>query len=359
LSINAGQAVDPPVNCHPLGLDGRRLTSGMNGKTRAMRETSATTVARLSTDGATARKIGDAIAEHFEADAVAASSVEEADGRWSLALHFRDPPDEPAVRALVAAAAGDEAAAALVFEMLAATDWVRQSLDGLTPVEAGRFVVHGAHARARVHANRIGIEIEAALAFGTGHHGTTRGCLIALDRIVKGRKPRRILDIGTGTGVLAIATAKALRRPVLASDIDARAVAIACENARLNRAGAQVEAIRAAGLGRHRFRERAPYDLILANILLEPLQRLATPMARLLAPNGHVVLSGLLTAQGGAALAGYCARGLVLARRIRLEGWVTLVLRRPAISRATRSGRGRARHQPASQPRRARHRGAG
>jgi ribosomal protein L11 methyltransferase len=138
-----------------------------------------------------------------------------------------------------------------------------------------------------------------------------------------------VLDVGTGSGVLAIAAAKALRRPVLASDIDARAVAIARANARLNCAAAQVEVIRAAGLSARRFRERGRYALVLANILLEPLQRLATPMARLVAPNGYVVLSGLLAGQATAVLASYRARGLVPERRIRLEGWVTLVLRRP------------------------------
>jgi ribosomal protein L11 methyltransferase len=293
----------------------------------------ATAVARLSTDQAAARRIGDALAEIFDGETVAASTFEEPDGRWSLAVHFRDQPDEDAVRALVKAAAGVQAAQSLAFETLAPTDWVRKSLAGLTPVDAGRFVVHGAHDRDRVRANRIGIEIEAALAFGTGHHGTTRGCLLALDRIAKGRRARRVLDVGTGTGVLAIAAAKALRRPVLASDIDARSVAIARDNARLNHAGAHVEIVHAAGLGRRRFVTRGPYALIFANILLEPLQRLATPMARLVAPNGRVVLSGLLAGQAGAAVAAYRARGLVLERRIRLEGWATLVLRRPCTGR--------------------------
>ena len=298
-----------------------------------MPDPSPTAVARLSTDQAAARRIGDALAEVFDGEAVAASAFEEPDGRWSLAVHFRDRPDEDAVRALVEAAAGAQVAESLAFETLASTDWVKKSLAGLTPVGAGRFVVHGAHDRGRVRANRIGIEIEAALAFGTGHHGTTRGCLLALDRIVKARRPRNILDVGTGTGVLAIAAAKALRRPVLASDIDARSVTIARENTRLNRAGAYVEVVHAAGLGRHRFRRGGPYVLIFANILLEPLQRLATPMSRLVAPNGRVVLSGLLAGQAGAALAAYRARGLVLERRIRLEGWVTLVLARPGRRR--------------------------
>ena len=199
----------------------------------------ASVVARLTTDRAAAQAIGDALAESFDAAEVAAASVEEADGRWSLAVHFRERPNETAVRALVALAAGAAAANALTFEPLAAQDWVRTSLDGLTPVAAGRFVVHGAHDRDRVPINRIAVEIAAALAFGTGHHGTTRGCLLALDRLVKLQRGRRgkVLDVGTGSGVLAIAAAKALRRPVLASDIDARAVTIARHNARLNRVG--------------------------------------------------------------------------------------------------------------------------
>jgi ribosomal protein L11 methyltransferase len=229
---------------------------------------------------------------------------------------------------------------------------VRKSQEGLTPVGAGRFVVHAAHHRGRVQVNRIGIQIEAALAFGTGHHGTTRGCLLALDRIAKAQNRRRrvrragspircrkratVLDVGTGTGVLAIAAAKALREPVLASDIDARAVAIARDNARINGAAAHIDVIRAAGLGAQRFRECARFPLIFANILLEPLRGLATPMARLVAPGGYVVLSGLLAAQAPAALASYHARGLVLAHRIPIEGWMTLVLVRPLRSPATR-----------------------
>src|SRR5262249_31133948 len=158
------------------------------GNTRAMPEPSPTAVARLSTDAATAKAIDAALDECFDANEVATSAFAEPDGSWSIALHFRARPDEAALRALVAAVAGAEAARALKLETLAPTDWVRKSLEGLTPVRAGRFVVHGAHDRARVRANRIGIEIEAALAFGTGHHGTTRGCLLALDRIVNGRR---------------------------------------------------------------------------------------------------------------------------------------------------------------------------
>ena len=319
----------------------------------------ASAVARLSSDAATVRKIADALAESLTAGQFAASAFEDSSGQWSLAIHFRAPPDEAAVRTLIASAAGGAAAAALTFETLAPTDWVRNSLEGLAPVDAGRFAVHTAHARERVRGKRIGIEIEAGLAFGTGHHGTTRGCLLALDRIAKAqsRRPattgsaalRRkrgkradVLDIGTGTGVLAIAAAKVLHRPVLASDLDPRAVAIAQGNARINGVGGAVEIIHTAGLRADTFRARAPYALILANILLEPLKTLATPIAGLVARNGQVVLSGLLASQAGTALAGYRARGLVLARRMTLENWTTLILARPATRRATkrRSGSG-------------------
>src|SRR5262252_5985587 len=289
----------------------------------------ATVVARLSSDASTAQKIVDALAESLAAEQFAASAFEEAPGRWSLAIHFRQRPDEAIVRALIASAAGSAAAHALVFETLAPTDWVRKSLEGLAPVEAGRFVVHGAHDRARVRANRIGIEIEAALAFGTGHHGTTRGCLLALDRILRRQNPRRIVDIGSGTGVLAIATARATRRPVVAGDIDPVSVQVARDNARLNRVAALVEMIQANGLSDRRMQAYAPFDLVFANILLGPLRLLAKPIRRLAAPGARIVLSGLLPEDANAALASYRLFGLVLERRIPLDGWTTLVLVRP------------------------------
>jgi ribosomal protein L11 methyltransferase len=279
------------------------------------------------------RPVLDGLADSFDSVHVAVAAAEAGDGRWTISLDFHDPPNQTAVRAVVALVAGAETANALVFETIAARDWVEASLAGLTPVAAGRFLVHGAHDRGRVAANRIGIEIEAALAFGTGHHGTTHGCLMALDRIVKQRSIHgrgRVLDVGTGSGVLAIAAARALRVSVLASDNDPRAVRAARANARLNRAGTAVELIHATGLAACRFRTRAPFDLVLANILLGPLKLLARPLARLVRPGGHVVLSGLLPADANAALAAYRAQGLALERRIALDGWATLVLRRRA-----------------------------
>jgi ribosomal protein L11 methyltransferase len=319
----------------------------------------ATVVARLITDEATARRLSEIMAELLPADEVAVSAFEldETKGLWAVEFAFEHAPDEAALRALLQAQAGAEAAGALTFETLHAKDWVAASLEGLAPVSAGRFLVHGAHDRDRVGANRIDIEIEAALAFGTGHHGTTRGCLLAFDDVMKRRKanptpPARsqvyagcvnlpampatvpfqgrdnVLDIGTGTGVLAIAAARALRRRVLASDIDPVAVRVARENARRNRAGAYVSLFAAAGASAGRFRQSGKHGLIFANILVGPLKRMAAPIAGLLAPRGVVILSGLLPAHANTIIAAYRMQGLRLERRYRLDNWVTLVMRR-------------------------------
>ena len=289
----------------------------------------ATTVARLTcTDQAAARRISAYMAETLDANDTACGSFETDDGIWHVALHFREPPDETMVRELIALAAGDEMAAALTFENVAAKDWVAESLSGLKPVRAGRFIVHGAHDRAQVKSNDLGIEIEAALAFGTGHHGTTRGCLLALDDLAKRRRFRNVLDLGTGSGVLAIAAAKAFHTHVLGTDIDRIAVTAAASNARLNRAGPMVTLAHATGTKALGIAAHAPYDLIFANILMAPLLRLAVALSRLAAPHGRVVLSGLLPAHANAILAIYRAQGLVLVRRFTLEGWMTLVLKR-------------------------------
>jgi ribosomal protein L11 methyltransferase len=264
-------------------------------------------------------------------------------GQWRVAIHFRARLDRNALRALIAAAAGQAAAKALRFERVAPKNWIRDSLAGLAPVAAGRFIVHGAHDRAGVPPNRIGIEIEAALAFGTGHHGTTRGCLLALDRICKAAREQhrcaRILDLGTGSGVLAIAAARATHNRVLATDIDMSAVRVARANARLNRAGGMVQVVQADGVGAARLRARAPFDLILANVLLGPLLRLAAPLRRLTARGGRIVLSGIVPAQANAVIAAY--RPFALERRLDLDGWTTLVFvrrarRGPGVARRVR-----------------------
>jgi ribosomal protein L11 methyltransferase len=295
-----------------------------------------TRAAVLETDELSARRVGDLLAESFAPDEIAVSLVDTGQsapkerGRWRVTIFFRNAPDEAALRELTAVAAGIDAAQALRFETVAAKDWVRESLAGLKPVTAGRFTIHGAHDRDAVPSNCIGIEIEAALAFGTGHHGTTRGCLVALDDICRSGAPRRILDVGTGTGVLAIAAARALRRGVIATDIDVPSVQVARGNARLNRATG-ITFMHANGVMAPAIHARAPFDLVFANILLGPLKRLAAPIRGILAPGGRVVLSGILNAQANAALAAY--RPLQLERRSTLDGWTTLVLRR-----GTRSG---------------------
>jgi ribosomal protein L11 methyltransferase len=292
-----------------------------------------TTIAVFITDEQSARRVVDCVADAFFADELAASIAEVVHGQWRVTFYFDGEIGEVTARELAIAAVGAERGRALRFERIAAKDWVADSLRELKPIAAGRFVVHGGHDRGGVPANRIGIEIEAALAFGTGHHGTTRGCLIALDTICKLQSNRRtamprILDLGTGTGVLAIAAARSLRQGVLATDIDAQAVRIARDNARLNRTAGLVRVCRANGLAARDLRVRAPFDLVFANILLGPLQKLAAPLRKIVAPRGRIVLSGVLKSQANAALAAY--RKFTLERRIELDGWTTLVLRRPA-----------------------------
>ena len=275
----------------------------------------------------TARRVVDLLTESFFEGQAAISAFEGPGGRWDITVHFADPRDQASVRELVGIAAGDEVAKVIAFDTVEAKDWVKAALEDLVPVPAGRFVVHGRHDRTRVPANKLAIEIEAALAFGTGHHGTTRGCLLLLDHVLKTYRPRRVLDLGTGTGVLAIAAAKALHIGVLASDIDPLSVRVARENARLNQTGHLVQAIRATGFSAPQFANARPFDLVLANILANPLRQLATPMARHLAPSALVILSGLLTHQAAGVIAAYRARGLVPLRHLRIEGWSSLLLR--------------------------------
>ena len=275
-----------------------------------------------------AKGVVDVLTEVFFEGQAAIAAYERPNGRWDVTVHFADPPDQALVRELVTSAAGEEAARSIAFDTIEAKDWVKASLEDLVPVPAGRFVVHGQHDRNRIAPNKTGIEIEAALAFGTGHHGTTRGCLLLLDHVLKAWRPRRVLDLGTGTGVLAIAAAKALHERILASDIDPLSVQVARENARLNVSGHLLQAICATGFSAPEFAKRGPFDLVLANILANPLRQLATPMARHLAPSALVILSGLLTHQAGAVIAAYRARGLVSVRHLRIEGWSSLLLRK-------------------------------
>jgi ribosomal protein L11 methyltransferase len=276
----------------------------------------------------TAKRVVDLLTEFFFEGQAAIAAFERPDGRWGITMHFAEAPDQASIRELVGVAAGDDVARGITFDTVETRDWVKATLEELVPVRAGRFIVHGQHDRSKVPANKLGIEIEAALAFGTGHHGTTRGCLLLLDSVLKAYRPRRVLDLGTGTGVLAIAAAKALQGKVLASDIDPLSVRVARDNARLNGAGNCVQAIHATGFSAPQFGKHRPFDLVLANILANPLRQMATPMARHLAPSALVILSGLLPHQAQAVIAAYRARGLVLLRHLQIEGWSSLLMRK-------------------------------
>ena len=214
-------------------------------------------------------------------------------------------------------------------EPLPDQDWIRQSQEGLPPVRAGRFFVYGAHDAGAVPVGVIPIRIEAGLAFGTGHHETTALCLQALSQIARARRPRHILDLGCGTGVLAIAAAKLLHQPVLATDIDPVAIEVVRENVRANHVAPLIHATVADGFTSPAIRDRAPFDLILANILAGPLTKLAPGLAAALAPKGTAVLSGLLRNQEKLVLSFACAQGLVFRRVLRDGPWSALVLTRP------------------------------
>jgi ribosomal protein L11 methyltransferase len=288
-----------------------------------------THVMRLVSDQHTARRVADLIVETFDPSETASAAFEnEATLHWEVEVYFAHPPNEQAMRDLVKIAAGAEVAEQIFFETLAEKDWVKASLDGLSMVEAGRFTIHGSHDRARVPLNSIGIEIEAALAFGTGHHGTTRGCLLMLDHILKQRRPKHVLDVGTGTGVLAIAAARALQKPVACGDIDPIAVEAAASNARLNRVGTLVHPVVATGIGHPALFRRRHYDLVFANILARPLMRLAPSIASVSARHGDIILSGLLARDVPGVLSAYRAQDWHLVNRLNLEGWACLHLKK-------------------------------
>ena len=214
----------------------------------------------------------------------------------------------------------------ITVEDLADADWLAMALSGLPPGRAGRFFVFGVHDRGRVPGGLVPLRIEAGAAFGTGHHGTTVGCLQAYDDLIKARRFNRVLDVGAGTGLLAIAAAKTGSKIVRGTDIDRPSVRIAGENAAVNHVKARF--YHAYGLSDRRVRASAPYDLVFANILARPLIGLAQDIHGALRPGGLVILSGLLRTQQRMVLAAYLSRGFRLRRRIHRDAWATLVLQR-------------------------------
>jgi ribosomal protein L11 methyltransferase len=213
--------------------------------------------------------------------------------------------------------------------LLPDVDWIKLSQEGLPPVRAGRFFVYGAHDAGTVPHGVIPIRIEAGLAFGTGHHETTALCLRVLSDLSRKRRFDNVLDLGCGTGLLAIGAAKLWRKQVLASDIDAVAVEVTKENARANGVAPMIHALTADGLTHPALANGAPYDLIIANILAGPLTRLAPQIARALAPGGIAVLSGLLEWQENMVVSFYRPHGLILRGTRRESHWSALTLERP------------------------------
>jgi ribosomal protein L11 methyltransferase len=272
------------------------------------------------------RAAADELDRHDPSPADAVSWFEESPGRFRLEVYAPSEQDADSVCAVVGAAAPE---LHLIVKELEDADWVAMSLEGLPAVRAGRFIVAGAHALAREQGGRKRIWIEASEAFGTGHHGTTWGCLMGLESVLRQRRPRKVLDVGAGSGVLAIAAAK-YGAQALAIEIDSRAAAIAAINVRQNKLGRRVRVIDGDGA---RYIAGQHFDLVFANILMRPLIRLAPKLVNAVGPGGTLILSGLLRSQAPLVCEAYANRGLILERRIPREAWTTLVWRRP-ISRA-------------------------
>jgi ribosomal protein L11 methyltransferase len=272
-----------------------------------------------------AQASADAIDEDLRLDALAVTvnETDEAQALWNTVAYFEDEASAFAAEVLLGG----------VIEPVPDVDWVRRSLEGLAPVTAGRFFLHGSHDRDKRRSGGQSLEIDAGTAFGTGHHGTTAGCLLILDRLLKARTYHRIFDLGCGTGVLAIAAAKACHVRVLATDIDAEAVRVTLDNALLNNLHPLVLGVTAAGLHHPAIRQAGPFDLIFANILARPLVALAHGIAHLLEPGGTVILSGLTRDQVRWVSAAYKVRGLVPVAIVRIDNWVALAMTRPKTKR--------------------------
>lgn len=283
---------------------------------------------RISAQEAEAKRISDLLADAFEDDGNPVTVYEATpDGSlWSAEVLLFDMEPSEAIAEVEARLGSEAFEAPFEAEELPDINWVEKSLEGLKPVQAGRFMVHGGHDRDKVPPGAIGLEIEAALAFGTGHHGTTAGCLEEIDRLLSLREYVSILDLGTGTGVLAIAAALKARQPVLATDIDPVATRTALENASLNGASHLVHGFTANGMQDRKFRHFGPFDLVIANILARPLMKMSKSIGEQMTQTATLVLSGLRIEDGPRILSAYRCQGFILDRRREKDGWLTLTL---------------------------------
>ncbi len=268
------------------------------------------------------RAAADELDRHDPSPADAVSWFEEKPGKYRIEVYVPTEQDAASVEAIVGAAAPE---LHLKIKKVKTADWVAMSLEGLPAVRAGRFVVAGTHALAGEANGRTRIWVEASEAFGTGHHGTTWGCLVALEGVLRQRRVKRVLDMGAGSGVLAIAAAKN-GADALAIEIDHRAAGIAAINAKQNKVAQRMQVIAGDGA---RYIAGKKFDLVFANILMRPLIRLAPKLAPVIEPGGTLILSGLLRQQARLVREAYANRGLVLERQIPKDAWMTLVWRKP------------------------------
>ena len=284
----------------------------------------------VTTTEKTAEAVMALMSDAFEEEgyAIATMEIDERKDVWEASLYLMRDEEETMRDRFATLLAPHFPDMRIQQEALPDVDWIAKSLEGLKPVRAGRFVVHGSHDRGKARAGEIAIEIDAGQAFGTGHHGTTAGCLEAIAGVMRSRPVRRVLDLGTGSGVLAIAARKLAPVEVLATDIDPVAVRVARENVRLNGIVSGIALETAPGFHSTAFGRHGPFDLIIANILARPLMRMAPQLAAQLAPGGQVVLSGILAGQRWKVLAAYNGAGLRHVRTIWREGWVTIHLDR-------------------------------
>jgi ribosomal protein L11 methyltransferase len=277
-------------------------------------------------DAALARALAGAFENLIEPAPGAVTQFEEGPDAWRIEAYFSDPPDIGTVTQQLHGAVG-QAVPALSLADVPDLNWVEISQAALPPVVAGRFLVHGSHDRGKIPQGPNAILIDAGEAFGTAHHATTLGCLLAIDRLTRARTFSRVLDLGCGSGVLAIAAARALpRADILASDSDAQAVAVAATNAKANGVGQRIAFCCAKGLAHPWLRLAAPFDLVVANILASPLCALAPNLRTAVRNGGTLVLSGLLDPEAPRVIAAYAAQGFAVLDHSRIAGWSTLTL---------------------------------
>jgi ribosomal protein L11 methyltransferase len=267
----------------------------------------------------------DAVMERDDLALTASAHENEETGEWIFEAACDSPPDLAAFADLARQTLGG-AVEFSVERIDPEINWVARSLEGLAPVIAGGFYVYGSHESGPVPHGLTAMKIDAAQAFGTGHHETTTGCLEAIDKLLKRKKPRYMLDVGTGTGVLAIALAKRTRQPVIASDIDPISVVATAENAAENGVGKLIIAVEATGLNHPTIVQNGPYDLIVANILAGPLMALAPSVGKAAQKGATIILSGILQHQARGVINAYARQGMTLTQKLQRKDWTTLML---------------------------------